>query len=352
MTKHVLRQVVLLLVVCILVFAGTPALAQYQVTVLVSNQSGVAPLADSDLVNGWGLSRGPATPWWVSDNVTGKATLYTGAGGKVSLVVTIPPTAGNAQGTPTGTVFNITVANSTPSFEVTRGGTSAPSLFLFATLDGTISAWNQKGDVNNATLVADRSGVGAVYTGLAIASTSSGDFLYAADNGPNSRVDMFDSHFNLVRSFTDPGINGGFAPYGIQELNGNIWVTFGGNKSASGFVDEFDTNGNLIQHVAVNGPLHSPWGLAMAPATGFGPFSGALLVANNIPKGRIDAFDPQTGAFLGVLRDATGQAIEIDQLWAIMFANSGANGQPNQLFFSAGPNNYANGRFGMITFAP
>jgi uncharacterized protein (TIGR03118 family) len=331
---------------------STYALAQYQVTDLVANQSGVAPLTDPDLVNGWGLSRGPATPFWVSDNVTGKATLYTAAGGKVPLVVTIPPASGTGKGSPTGTVFNITVANTNPSFVITRGGVSAPALFLFATLDGTISAWNLNGDITMAMAVADRSSVGAVYTGLAIASTSTGDFLYAADNGPNSRVDVFDGSFNLVNSFTDPNIKGGFAPYGIQELGGNIWVTFGGNKSASGFVDEFDTNGNLLLHVAVHGPLHSPWGLAMAPASGFGPFSGALLVANNIPKGRIDAFDPQTGAFLGVLRDPTGQPIEIDQLWAIMFGNSGNNGTPDQLFFSAGPNNYTNGRFGMITFAP
>lgn len=351
MSRHVLRQVCAL-VLTLFVIASTRALAQYQVTPLISNQSGVAPVTDPNLVNGWGLTRGPATPFWVSDNVTGKSTLYTSAGTIVPLVVTIPPTAGNATGTPTGTVFNITVLNATPSFAVTQSGNTAPALFLFATLDGTISGWNPAVSPVTAVIGADRSSVGATYTGLAIASTSNGDFLYAADNGPNSRVDMFDGTFTLVKSFTDPAIKGGFAPYGIQALNGNIWVTFGGNKSASGFVDEFDTQGNLLQHIAVNGPLHSPWGLAMAPATGFGPFSGALLVANNIPKGRINAFDPQTGAFLGVLRDTRGQPIEINQIWAIMFGNTGANGAPNQLFFSAGPDNYANGMFGMITFVP
>jgi uncharacterized protein (TIGR03118 family) len=342
------------LVLAIAMFALLPTnlLGQYKVTELVSNQPGTAPVTDAHLVNGWGLSRSAGSPFWVSDNVTGKATLYTGAGAKVPLVVTIPPAPGNVTGSPTGTVFNITVGSLTPAFVVSKNGASAPALFLFATLDGTISGWNPAVDATNAVIGADRSGVGAVYTGLTIATTSAGAFLYAADNGPNSRVDVFDANFNLVRSFTDPGIHGGFAPYGVQQLAGNIWVTFGGNKSASGFVDEFDTNGNLLQHVAVNGPLHSPWGLAMAPATGFGPFSGALLVSNNIPKGRINAFDPQSGAFLGVLRDAQGQAIEIDQIWAIMFGDSGNNGQPNQLFFSAGPDNYANGRFGMITFAP
>lgn len=341
-------SVILVLAIALL---STNALGQYKRTDLVSNQSGVAPVADPHLVNGWGLTRAPASPFWVSDNVTGKSTLYRGTGSIVPLVVTIPPAPGNSQGTPTGTVFNVTVLNATPSFFVAQNGASAPALFLFATLDGTISGWNPNVNPTNAVIAADRSGSGSVYTGLAIASTSSGDFLYAADNGPNSRVDVFDSKFNVVKSFTDPDINGGLAPYGIQNLGGNIWVTFGGNKSASGFVDEFDTQGNLLKHVAVSGPLHSPWGLAMAPAN-FGPFSGALLVANNIPKGRINAFDPNTGAFLGVLRDASGQAIEIDQLWALQFGNAGANGTPDQLFFTAGPNNYANGLFGMITAGP
>lgn len=330
---------------------STTALGQYKVTDLVSNQAGAAPVNDPNLVNGWGLTRAPASPWWVSDNVTGKSTLYTGTGAKVPLVVTIPSASGDTTGTPTGTVFNITVLTRTPAFAVTQNGASAPALFLFDTLDGTISGWNPGVNPTNAVLAVDRSGSGAVYTGLAIATTQAGSFLYAADNGPNSRIDVFDSSFNLVKSFTDPSIQGGFAPYGIQNLNGNIWVTFGGNKSSSGFVDEFDTDGNLLKHVAVSGPLHSPWGLAMAPAD-FGPFSNALLVANNIPKGRIDAFDPNTGAFLGVLRDMNGQAIEIDQVWAIQFGNAGNNGTPNQLFFTAGPNNYANGRFGMITVGP
>jgi uncharacterized protein (TIGR03118 family) len=339
---------VLVLAVVMSALLSTNAWAQYKRTDLVTNQAGVAPLTDPNLVNGWGLTRSSSSPFWVSDNVTGKSTLYTGSGAKVNLVVTIPPASSNTIGTPTGIVFNITTGNPTPSFAVSKNGTTAPALFLFDTLDGTISGWNPNVDPTNAVIAVDRSGSGAVYTGLAIASTESGDFLYAADNGPNSRVDVFDGNFNLVKSFTDPGITGGFAPYGIQNIGGNIWVTFGGNKSASGFVDEFDTAGNLLERIPADAPLHSPWGLAMAPAD-FGPFSGALLVANNIPKGRINALDPNTGAFLGVLRDAEGRAIEIDQIWAIQFGNGGRGGAPNQLFFTAGPNNYANGLFGMIT---
>src|SRR5713226_8644415 len=183
--------------------------AQYKQTDFVSNQPGVAPLQDPSLLNGWGLSRSTTSPFWVSDNVTGKATLYTGGGVKVSLEVTIPPVSGNPHGTPTGTMFNITVGNPTPAFAVSKNGKTAPALFLFATQDGTISGWAPTVDATNAVIGADRSGFGAVYTGLTIASTPGGDFLYAADNGPNSRVDVFDAHFGLVKSFTDPDINGG-----------------------------------------------------------------------------------------------------------------------------------------------
>jgi uncharacterized protein (TIGR03118 family) len=269
------------------------------------------------------------------------------------LVVTIPPAPGStAIGSPTGVVFNITTANPKPSFSVSKGDASAPALFIFATLDGTISGWNPNLDPTNALFgvkPSNEGAIGAVYTGLAITSDPSGDFLYAADNGPNSRVDVFDKNFKLVKSFTDPQIHGGFAPYGIQNIGGNLWVTFGGNKSSAGFVVEFNPAGEVLMRIT--GPLHSPWGLAMAPG-GFGPFSNALLVANNVPDGRINAFDPATGAFLGTLRDANGQAIVINQVWALQFGNGGNAGQPTELFFTAGPNNYANGLFGKITVAP
>jgi|SRR6266567_3568417 len=321
-----------------------PALAfsQYKRTDLVTDAT------DSDLVNGWGLTRSSGSPFWVSDNGTGKSTLYNGAGQKLGLVVTIPPAPGTTvPGTPTGTVFNITVGNPKPSFSVSNGVHSGIAFFIFATMDGTISGWSPGVDFTNAQIAADRPG--AVYTGLAITSDPSGDFLYAADNGPNSRIDVFDKHFNLVRSFTDPAIEGGFAPYGIQNIGGNLWVTFGGNKSASGSVVEFDTAGHVLRHIT--GPMHSPWGLAMAPAD-FGPFSNTLLVADNIPDGRIIALDISKGRYLGPLRDSHGKAIVINQVWAIQFGNDGNGGKHNQLFFTAGPNNYANGLFGMITFEP
>ena len=334
---------VLLGMVASMFLLSTPAVAQYVRTDLVTDQT------DAQLVNGWGVTRLAGSPFWVSDNVTGFSTLYNGAGQKRTLVVTIPPAPGNSglPGSPTGVV-----ANATGQFKVSANGKSASAPFIFATEDGTISGWSPSVDGTHAILASDQSGRGAVYTGLALGTNSEGNFLFATDNGPNSRIDVFDSNFHLVNSFTDPTIPQSFAPYAVHNLNGQLWVAFGGNKAASGFIDVFDTDGNLLRHFAADGPLHSPWGMAMAPGD-FGPFSNAILIANNIPKGRINAFDPVTGEFLGPLRDPSGQAIVFDQVWGIFFGGDTTNnGAHNQLFFVAGPENYAHGTFGVITVAP
>jgi uncharacterized protein (TIGR03118 family) len=343
---------------CLSMFTA-PAEAQYQRTDLVSNQPGAAPLQDERLVNGWGLVSLATSPYWVSDNGSGFSTLYTAAGAQVPLFVSIPaaPSAPTGTlGTPTGVVGNISPNAS--DFTFTGNGRSGRAAFIFASLDGTISAWTPAVDPINptthlsiATTAADRSSVGAVYTGLAIAVNDSKQaFLYAADDSQNRRIDMFDSSFNFVKSFSDPDIPQNFTPYGIQTINGQIWVTYTAlNKAQGGFVDVFDTAGGLVKHFAVHGPLHSPWGIAQAPAN-FGPLSNAILISNNTSRGRINAFNPETGEFLGPLSDATGHPIEIDQLWAIQFGQgAAANGPANQLFFTAGPSNYANGLFGTIT---
>ena len=335
------------------------ALAQYTRTDLVTGPSNTNP----NLVNAWGLTTLSGLFFWVSDNGSGKSTLYTGAGTPVPLVVTIPSAAGfSVQGQPTGTVGNIAAASN--AFTVTDGTTSGTALFLFATLDGTISGWapnvnplNPKSTALStaATLAANRSSVGAIYPGLAIGSNNGQALLYAADDGPNRRVDVFDATFNLVHpsahAFEDPGIPRDFAPYGIQNIAGNIWVTYTAlDKAQSGFVDKFAADGTLLQHFAVQGPLHSPWGVAQAPAN-FGPMSNAILISNNTSRGRINAFDPNTGAFLGPLRDSGGQPIEVDEIWAIQFGLGDQNNGPtNQLFFTAGPNSYSSGTFGVVKF--
>ena len=355
------------------------ASAQYTRTDLVTNSGAGGTIQDSHLINGWGLVSTPTSPFWVSDNGTGLSTLYSisNTGGTVTatvagLVVSVPSVAGGP-GTPTGIVASNTPPGST-AFTVTGVNpisgkqVSAASIFIFATLDGTIRGWNpavggiSATGASTATLAADRSSAGATYTGLAIATNNGQLFLYAADDGQNRRIDVFDSNFKLVESnpeaFVDAKIPKKFAPYGIQTITDadgveTIWVTYTAlDKSQGGFVDSFTPAGVLKTHFAVSGPLHSPWGVALAPGD-FGPMSNALLITNNTPHGRINAFDPKSGAFLGPLRDESGKAIEIDDIWAIQFGQggpAGANGNPNQLFFTAGNNNYGDGTFGVIKF--
>ena len=355
------------------------ASAQYTRTDLVTNSGAGGTVQDFHLINGWGLVSTSTSPFWVSDNATGFSTLYaiSNAGGTVTatplgLVVSVPSVAGGP-GTPTGIVATelpagskaFTVSGVNP---VTGKQASASSIFIFATLDGTISGWNpavggmSATGASTATLAADRSSAGATYTGLAIATNNGQPFLYAADDGQNRRIDVFDSTFTLADlgpdAFVDSKIPKKFAPYGIQTITDadgieTIWVTYTAlDKAQGGFVDSFTPAGVLKTHFAVSGPLHSPWGVALAPSD-FGPMSNALLITNNTPHGRINAFDPKSGAFLGPLRDQSGKVIEIDDVWAIQFGQggpAGANGNPNQLFFTAGNDNYGNGTFGVIEF--
>jgi uncharacterized protein (TIGR03118 family) len=334
--------------------------AQYVRTDLVSDTGTAQNPADPDLINGWGLVSTATSPFWVSDNGTGKSTLYSisnplqgPTATKLGLVVTVPALAAGAQGTPTGIVANEAPPTST-DFTITDPVThvSGRSIFIFSTLDGAIKGWNPKVGPggNTATPAVDMSGEGATYTGLAFASIGTKNFLYAADDGPNRRVDMFNSTFTYMKSFSDPGIPKEFTPYGIQAINNELWVTYTAlNKAQGGFVDVFAPDGTLVKHFAVHGPLHSPWGIALAPDN-FGPMSNAILITNNTPRGRINAFDPTSGAFLGPLRDAKNQPIEIDDIWAIQFGQgAGSNGATNQLFFTAGPSNYAHRLLGVIT---
>ena len=368
----------LLAVVPSIVLLPVLTFAQYARINLVTNSGEGGTVQDPHLVNAWGLVSTTKSPFWVSDNATGFSTLYSisntsgVAATPLGLVVSVPSATGG-QGTPTGivapetppgvTAFVISGVN-----PITEKQASANSLFIFATLDGTISGWNPAvGGISPtgasvANIAADRSSVGATYTGLAIATSNGQPFLYAADDGANRRVDVFNSNFQLAdlgpNAFVDPRIPQKFAPYGIQTITAadgtqTVWVTYTAlDKSQGGFVDAFTPAGVLLSHLDLHGPLHSPWGVALAPAD-FGPMSNALLITNNTPRGRINAFDPKSGAFLGPLRDATGKPIEIDDIWAIQFGQSGvagSNGNPNQLFFTAGNNNYGSGTFGVITF--
>jgi uncharacterized protein (TIGR03118 family) len=322
-----------------LLLASSTAAAQYQLTNLVSNQAGVARHTDPLLVNAWGLTYAPGGPFWISDNGSGWSTLYTGGGVKQGLQVLVPTAGGNGPGTPTGIVFN-----GSQDFQVE----GSASIFLFATLDGTISGWTPKSNPN-ASIVAVTT-PGAVYTGLAITSNPSGNFLFAADNA-NNKVDIFDGTFTLVTSFTDTTLPAGFAPFGIQDFGGLVYVTFASTSGAAGgYIDIYSEGGVFLKRLAQGAPLNQPWGLAVAPKN-FGPLSNALLVSNNINHGTINAFNSLSGNFIGALKDTNGEAIAIDQLWGIEFGGGTASdGATNHLFFTAGPDKNLAGTFGVITF--
>ena len=340
-----------LAVVC----ASSAAMAQYQLANLSSNQVKSAHHDDPLLVNAWGLVHAPGSPWWISDENSGWSTLYDGAGNAIPLKVLIP-TAGNGPsspqglngpGSPTGIVYN-----GSPEFQV--GGWA--SVFLFATLDGTISGWTPKTNLNQA-IVAPlvNQPQGASYTGLAITNKTSGNFLYAADMA-NSQVEIFDANFNFVKAFTDSTLPTGFAPFGVRDINGIVYVTFASVTGGSGgFVEQFLEDGTAVhpgKPLIQGAPLNQPWGIAAAPRN-FGPLSNTLLIANNTNRGTINAFDPISGRFIGTVKNMNGKAIVIDQLWGIDFGDGlGKNGAANHLYFASGPGNNQAGTFGTIVFQP
>ena len=328
------RRTVALLAALVVMLGLIPstANAQYAITNLVSNLKGKAKHQDKSLVNAWGMSFFSGGPFWISDNGTSKSTFYNGKGLKVG-EIGVPPTV-------TGQV-----ANSTSGFVVTQGSNSGPALFIFATFEpGTISGWNPSVNPNAAVVVVNAN---AWYTGLATGVSNGANFLFGADN-LNNKVDIYDDAFKLVGSFTDTKLTG-MKAYNVQNINGQLFVTFSTGFGGAGAVDIFDTTGKLIKTLTKNTHLKGPWGVALAPKN-FGPASNALLVGN-LGDGRINAFNAKTGKFMTQLKDTTNKVIHIDGLWALAFGQGGgSNGKPNQLFFTAGPAGYANGLFGVINF--
>ena len=321
-----------------LTFASTAAQAQYKLTTLASNQVGWSQHTDPQLVNGWGLARGAGGPFWVSDQGSGWSTLYNGIGVKQGLEVEIPSATGFGAGQPTGIVFN-----GSQEFPVQGWA----SVFLFATLDGTISGWAPQSDLNNTIIAV--SNPKSVYTGLAVTSKPSGNVLFAADVA-NNKVDMFDANFAPLGSFTDTNLPAGFSPFGIQDINGQVYVAFASTSGAGGgFIDIFTENGTFVKTLAQGKHLNQPWGIAVAPSN-FGPLSNTLLISNNTNQGTINGFNLATGLYVGTLKDAHGKPLVIDQLWGIEFGGGNKNnGQTNQLFFAAGPKGNLTGIFGVIT---
>jgi uncharacterized protein (TIGR03118 family) len=343
--RHSAGALALALVISLTSYAAAQS-DGFRQTNLVSDIPGVALRTDANLVNPWGIVASPGRTIWVADNGTGVSTLYNPDGSIVPLVVTIPPSQTSTEGgNPTGIVFN-----STGGFVINEGNRSGPSFFIFVSEDGVISGWNPQVDPDHAVVALDNGNREAIYKGAALAMTNAGPRLYVT-NFHAGTVEVYNQDFGrvLVNKFVDPNLPAGFAPFGIANINGFIYVTYAKQDADKeddvagpglGFVDVFNAQGDFHKRLISRGRLNAPWGLALAPQT-FVQFGGTLLVGN-FGNGKINAYNPTTGAFLGQLMKATvGGPIQIDGLWGLFFID-------NRLFFTAGIADEEHGLFGFI----
>ena len=331
---------------------AVPAEAQFFAAnnLVTDDQSAnAAQITDPGLKNAWGVSFGATSPFWVSSNGAGTSTLYrvdplTQATTKVSLVVTIP-----GAGNPTGQVFNS--GNASGAFN--------GDLFLFVSEDGTVSGWRSSLGTAAETLALASSA--NIYKGSAFATIAGNSYLYGANFHAGS-IDVFKGSAaapSLAGSFVDPTLPSGYAPFNVQRLGDSLYVAYAKQDAAKveevtgvgfGFVDRFDLQGNFLERVAGNGTLNAPWGLAIAPSS-FGALAGALLVGN-FGDGRINAYNATTHAFLGQIKGANDQPLEIDGLWALTPGNDGSAGSSSMIYFSAGPDDEEHGLFGVLVAVP
>lgn len=351
---------------CALYMAAIPgslwASNAYVVRNLTSDIPDLADYTDPNLKGAWGIAESSTSPFWISDAGSGLSTLYSSTGSVIPLVVTIPPsktTGVKGTGTPTGTVYNATTG-----FAIASGDAAA---FIFVTLDGTISGWNHTVNATEAQVMVDNSASGAEYTGLAIGTSGSNTYLYAA-NFHSGAIEVYDSNYNSVtlpNAFTDSSLPAGYAPFNIQNLAGNLYVSyalqnttksFATTGAGNGYVDVYSTAGSLMDRLIVGGSgsaLNAPWGLAIA-SSGFGDYAGDLLVGN-FGDGTINVYNPSTGKYLATLDDVYGIPITIPNLWALQVGNGGSGGDSNAVYFTAGipgPDNGNHGLLGRIQAAP
>lgn len=334
--------------------ATSPAIAgSITQTNLTSDGAITAKVIDPNLKNPWGMSYSAGGPFWVSDNATGLTTVYNGNGQIQHLVVTIPAAGGGTgTGSPTGQVFN-----ATSDFSVTAGGVSGPAAFIFDTEDGTISGWNPSVAPSAAVVAVDRSSDGAVFKGLAFYTDTSGSNYLLATDFHTGVVDVFDGGFNLVATFRDTTLPNRYSPYNVAVLNGNIFVTYAVVDAArhdsvsgkgKGAIEEVAFSGQVLARYE-HGALNAPWGLAIAP-TSFVGHAGDILVGN-FGSGEIAVFTPAL-APRGLLKDSSAKPLAIQGLWGLIPGNGGSGGATNTIYFTAGPNNEADGLFGSLTYSP
>jgi len=353
------------------------AAAGFVETPLVSNIPGLAAHTDRDLLNPWGFIETPQGQFRVSANGAGNAPLFTAQGEIRGPAIILPPPPGSPPHSISAP--NGAIPNPTDDFVISVNGRSAPATALFSTEDGTIIGWNPQLNQRFGVIAADRSAAGAVYKLLAMGSSGGANYLYATDFH-NGTIDVFDKRFArhtfFAGQFTDPNAPAGFAPFGVKDVNGILFVTYAKQDAAkhddvagagNGFIDEFDTSGHFLMRfasgTAAGGTLtalNSPIGATIAPA-GFGNFGGDLLIGN-FGDSHVSAFDPNTGQFLGQLQDTHGHALVLDAgitgadgntkgLWGIAFGNGQGGAGTHTLFFAAGPNDESDGVFGMVTMA-
>ena len=357
---------------------GTTCFGQhYTQTNLVSNASGVAAVTDSQLINPWGISRGSGSPWWVSDNATGLSTLYSGAGAKQSLIVSVPPADPTNKNTPTGTPSGTIFNGSQTDFLLSP---AKPALFLFSTIDGTIAGWNPTVAATLAVTVVKTTD-GSSYTGLTSAFIDGRRYLYAA-NFTKGRVDVYDNAFQPVKlskehfdgdssenSFVDEGLPPSYVPFNVQAIGNDVVVTYALHMEGArfetdgpglGFVDIYSSAGRLLRRLEHGDWLNAPWGVALAPLD-FGRFSHDLLIGqfagggDTQTSGFIAAYDLATGKFDGLLQDASGKPLAINGVWALSPGNFGPNNSDAaaapaaQMYFTAGPNHGSGGLLGYLT---
>lgn len=346
----------------VFLFSSLVFAQHYTQTNLVSN-TGSAPVNDPNIQNAWGLISGPGTPFWVSNNAGGTSTLYSvNAAGTAATIVPLVVTVSNAPsqpspGSPTGVMFN----GSPTDFLLAPG---KPAFFMFATEDGTIQGWNPGVMPTTAVIKVDNSQVpnaknGAVYKGATIAEIDGKHFILAA-NFRSRHIDVFDTNFKQVTisedAFEDDSIPHDFAPFNVQGLGPNIYVTFAKQDAAKhdpvggagfGFVDVFNSHGRLLQRLEHGPWLNAPWGVVWATQH-FGEFTNTILIGQ-FRGGNVASFNPVTGRFIGNMLNSDGTTLTIDGLWALRFGNDAAAGPGTTLFFTAGPNGEVNGLFGTLT---
>jgi uncharacterized protein (TIGR03118 family) len=339
-------------------------------TALVSNKTGVVATAttiDANLSNPWGLVTAPGLPFWIADNNSNLASLYSGTGqiqtnavtGSNAIAVAIPASAAGVPANPTGQVYN-----GNGGFLMTTSKGQETALFIFAGEGGTIAGWAQDSSATAVTAYDDGIGNGtehAVYKGLALGSVNGASYLYATDLH-NNKIDVFDTNFakpaSMQGKFVDPTMPAGFVPFGIAALKSQLYITYAMRDAAMhdevagagmGYVDVFDFTGNFVSRFASAGSLNAPWGIALAPA-GFGSFEGDVLIGN-FGDGTINVFaanGTSLATSMGPLTDSTGAALAIPGLWSLEFGNGDSDKPVTTLFYTAGLADQTDGVFGSI----